>query len=163
MGEIDVYLTTTKWTQVQKMNDIQIATMDVPVCVAKIVMLMFGFNFHEKEESEHKWSDVCKLMAQYVIIDPTKRFLYIGDDKNAKSGTALVEFQSPVSEYSTHFFKRWVETKSLLFEFTVMDANQQSLFCIRGLWVNNSWQTLDVVPTNNLTIIDTKDTTCKSN
>lgn len=154
MSTIDVYLTTSKWTQILNVNDIDI--VNIPICVAKIGMLLFGFNPHEKEESDHKWSDVCRIMAQYVVVDTIKRSIYIGEHKDAIPDTGLVEFQSQSkSEYANHFFKRWIETKTLLFEFTVIDITQQPSFCLRGLWLNDSWQSLHVVPTNNLTIIDT--------
>lgn len=161
MCTIDVYLTTTKWTHISKIEDIDIANMDVPVCVAKMGMGMFGFNLHDKEESEHKWSDVCKIMAQHVVVDVVNRSIYIGEYEHFIPNAALVEFQSQSkSAYSDNFFKRWTETKTLLFEFTVIDlSSQQPSFCLRGLWINNSWQSLNVVPTNNLTIIDT--TNCR--
>lgn len=155
MSHIDVYLTTTKWTHVQTSEDVSIVAFDIPVCVTKIAMLMFGGNAHENEEFEHQWSNSCKKMAKTVVVKPDKKSVYIGDDLNATAETGLVEYTSQLDgEYSSHFFERWIQTKSMLFEFIVIGKSSNPIFCLKGLWLHDHWQFLDVVPSNKLYVIE---------
>ncbi len=155
MSHIDVYLTTTKWIHLQRIEDARIAALDIPVCAANIAMLMFGGNAHENEEFEHQWSNMCKDMAKVVVVKPEKRFVYIGDNVNATEETGLVEYTSEInSEYTNHFFERWIQVKSMLFEFTVIGRSTEAIFCLKGLWVHDHWQFLEVIPSNKLKVVE---------
>jgi len=150
VDDVDVYLSTTKWDQSD--GNYLIKKLDLPICVVKSCLFMFGGTLREKELIEHDVFNTCKNMAKFVIIK--ENFIYIGDDPNAKSDTGLVEYiYQKRSVYSEHFFERWNETKILVFEFTVLDEILKPIACLKGLWKDNKWEKLEILPTDRITII----------
>lgn len=155
MSNISVYLSSTKHLVLSdKFPELFIRT-DIPVCAVGFSMMLFGSTPHEREDFENQWSQTSLNMAKYVVIDSKKRTLYIGDNKQGENNTGLVEYEAPTDSgiYSNDFFKRWEETKILLFEYTVFDVKKSPLFCLKGLWGQDRWQKLDITPRNNIQII----------
>ena len=163
MSDIDVYLTTTKWAQAADDTETgrQLQRFDIPVCVTKFVMAIFGSDTMGplgSESMENQWSQISKNMAKYVVIRPEKKFLYIGENPNASpednnEEDGLVIFTAGNGEYATHFFERWIQTRILMFEYLVYNNKLEPRFCLKGLWKNDHWHKLEIRPNNNLFIV----------
>jgi len=156
MSNIDVYLTTSKWAHPINIESIQLIQMDIPVCTASIAMLSFGNPFGN-EEIEHRWAETCKEMAKLVIVNDIKKSIYIGDDPNATDGTGLVEYQCEgPTQFNTHFFERWNQIKTLMFEFSVYGNDRQTSFCLKGLWLKDHWHRLEILGSSKVEVVPPK-------
>jgi hypothetical protein len=91
-------------------------------------------------------------MSKHVEIDVDKRTIIIyGKNKN---DDAIVLYEDlKRDDHSDEFFKRWTETQSLIFEFQVHNLKNVAVFAIRGLWLDNKWFGIKVVPFSNTEIL----------
>ena len=153
MSGITVSLTSTKYaSKVVDGNIDQLIKFDVPVCSSIMGLGMFGFKA-EKEKYEHIWSEMCLKMAKYVYVDSINHSVYIGDDKEHSENTGLIEYTTEkVNEYEISFFKRWEIIKSLIFEHTIVDLENKPIFCLKGLWVIDKWDKLDICTENTISV-----------
>jgi hypothetical protein len=155
MGNIMVYLTTTKFCVASDIvfdNFKTVNSLDIPVCSVQSSLLAFGCSKSEDEVFENDMFKICKEMAKFVIVK--EKSIYIGDDPNAKTDTGLVEYEvDKWSNFSVQFFKRWNQTRTLLFEFVLYNNFNEVRGCLKGFWNLNSWKSLEIFPTNCVTII----------
>lgn len=156
MSDITVYLTTSKYAVLSDLDDASFETfkaLDIPVCVSSFCMLMFNSTPHELEIFENQWSKIAQDMAKIVVIDSKKLSLYIGEEPKNENG-ALIEYcEEEPGDYAKNFFRRWEETKQMMLEFNIKGNNDETLFCLKGLWVNSEWKSLNVEGTSRISIV----------
>jgi len=140
---IFVILSASKFNLHPDSMDLNFA--NIPLCIVK---MLFGIHKTNTEQAEHEISLKCMDMSKNVDVDVDKKTVIIYGEN--KEHDALVIYESlQDNEYSNEFFKRWIETKTLLFEFQVRDLNNVDIFSIRGLWTNNKWFNRQVFPFSN--------------
>lgn len=149
MTTINVALSTSKYSLIED----PIKYYDIPICSASFCVLD-TFEPSMKEAFDHRWSQMCLRMAQTVIIDSKNRSIYIGESPKSDEGS-LVDYEEriPDNEAALHFFKRWDEIKVLIFEFVVKDKYNKTAFCLKGGWHIDKWRHLEIIPTENITVI----------
>lgn len=154
MSDITVYLSTTKWTVATDSSNPEILIkLDIPVCCSAMMIGSFGFTSHENETTEHYWSNVMLDMAKFVHIDTQNKTVYIGNDQNRSPESSLIEYaESSLGEYSKHFFERWEQIQTLLFEFTIFDIKNKPRFSLKGIWLKDHWEKLEIFPANHIEI-----------
>lgn len=151
MSNIIVSLTTTKYVVDSDGPVESLYKMDFPVCAASVCIGAFA-SASQKESLENFFANACKTMAKEVIVDTKTKTVLIGDE-----GDWLVEYTTEkVSEFEQHFFQRWDQTHSLLFEFTAVDFKNEPIFCIKGIWAGNEWSHLDIGTKNSCIINKSK-------
>ncbi len=115
--------------------------LDLPIVSVKAPLALFG----NIEYEEHKLSKMIIEMAQKVHIDVEKKYVEIGGLKGLYGNMNLVEYtQNNENELSEVFFGRWLECQSIIFEFSILNFNDDNLFTIRGLWLVDHWDFIDV-------------------
>ena len=155
MSDITVTLASTKFMRYEdfSLDSSPFIKMDVPVCIASMMIGFFGGTPQEKEVFELQWSQTCMDMAKFVIVDQDKKTVYIGDKDHLDTG-ALVEYTvDKPSVYSNNFFERWKETGIMIFEFTMLDFKNEPIFCLKGIWSENSWKNLEIVPSSKIKVV----------
>lgn len=156
MSDIDVYLTTSKYAVLSDLDSESFEAfkmLDVPVCVSTFCMLMFNSTPRELEKFEHRWAQISKDMAKTVIINSEKCTLYIGEEPENENGALIQYCEKEPGEHAKNFFKRWEETKQMMLEFNINGHKNETLFCLKGLWANNEWKSLDIQGTSKISII----------
>lgn len=143
MDDIQVALTTTKHVVVlQNASEVLLNSTrdaDIPVCVANTALGMYGPS-SDVEEFELRGAQICVKMAKITQIISDKKTVFIGEDPSDLE-TALVDYtEQGNSVCANDFFKRWDETHSLLFEFSVFDLMGVSRFSVKGIWAEGCWQ-----------------------
>jgi len=139
MNSLTVYLTSSKYTDDTEL----LFKLNLPICVASMGMFGIGFTPQEMEISEHEYSILCKQMAKFVKIDSKLKTVKVFDDESL-----LVDYKSEKeNKYAKEFFQRWEETQMLLFEFQVFNL-KENMFTLKGLWEQNTWRFLEIMPTN---------------
>ena len=153
---INVMLSTTKYTL---KSDIPIEFMtisDIPVCVAEAALGLLGFSTG-LELFEHQMAASCVEMAKTVHIDSKTNFVFIGEDP-AFLETGLVEYTNDINKPQTEsFFKRWDELHIMLFEFTLFGQNGEARFAIKGLWDKTKWDSLEVIANQTIKTVSPKE------
>lgn len=152
MSSIRVALTTTKYVANSMVPEEKLKRDNIPVCVAECGMAVFAGP--DKEYMEHVIAQGCKKMAKTVSIDSRNRTVFIGEDPRDLQ-SALVEYKEEgTSDYCKSFFERWDDLNVLVFIFQNTDVSSNSCaFCLRGIWVNNHWESLDVFTSSNIHIV----------
>lgn len=151
--EIKVYLTTTK--HMIDLNagiegkeiDKRIIENEYPVCSSCVFIPLFG-------QAEKELEDMADFMIEGmngVFIDPDERTVFVGNNINDVSSSALTYKSRKDDPYAEDFFRRWKETHCTLFEYSVISVppekmHQVSKFIvfinINGLWLVDKWRWL---------------------
>lgn len=136
---IQVSLTTSKFFAFGDGDDDmhKFIEYNIPICSARTHVALFG----EKEMSEHTLAEKIKEMAGEVIVYPDTLSIVV----KGSFGLPLIEYTDTMDEYCIEFFKRWKELKQLLFEFTVVNFNDENMFTLKGYWNANKWSHLEIV------------------
>jgi len=79
MTTIAVMLSTTKYTLESDIPIDLLKKSDLPVCVAEMGLMMFGFS-KEMEVEEHHMAQTCLQMCKQVHVDSKTRYVFIGED-----------------------------------------------------------------------------------
>jgi hypothetical protein len=156
MSDIDVYLTTSKFSLASELDSESFKTfkeLDVPVCTTSFCMLLFNSNSQESEKFEHEWAETSRKMARIVRINSEKMIVYIGDEPEDENNALVQYCEENPNKYAKNFFKSWEEIHQMLFEFVVKGKNNETIFCLKGLWNKDKWQFLDILGTSKIEMI----------
>lgn len=127
----------------------ELNNINVPLCIVTMLLDIHKTNI---EKIEHETALKCIDMSKNVDVNVDKRTVVIYG-KNKEDDALVIYEDLKRNEHSNEFFKRWIETKTLLFEFQVHNADNVDVFAIRGLWTNNAWFGLKITPFSNAEII----------
>ena len=122
--------------------------LDIPVCCATMGMMLGGFS----ERDELEIAEVCRKMAKTVYVDAANKTLFIGEDPAVEETGLVVYTEKKDSDMSNSFFRRWTDTRHLMFEYQVKGL-KGDLFVIKGLWIVDHWHALDIFPSSRLHVI----------
>lgn len=118
---------------------------DTPVCVVFQSLLMFGGL--NNEHLEHQFCEIARKMARVVSVDPDKKTVFVGvDADDEESGLVVYQELNENNDFARSFFEQWRVLKKMLFEFQVFGNNKDCRYVIRGLWVEDHWESLDSIP-----------------
>jgi hypothetical protein len=154
MSTISVSLSSTKHTLAGTSPDLinSLHQCVFPVCVAEMGLGLFGFN----ERDELGISTLCKNMAKTVYVDSEKQYVFIGENPQIPE-SALVEYTEQIkTTFTESFFCQWNSTHCMIFEFNCIGTKGTSVFCLRGIWVNDKWQFMDIEASPNITVVSRK-------
>jgi len=146
---INVTLSTSNYSVNNFFENLTEVCTEVCVCVAEQYLEISGC---QKEMLEHIFSQQILKLAKNVTIDATNNSIFIGD---IKKNIAILLYQEnqPLQKYSKSFFECWEKNKVMLFEYQVISL-KECIFAIRGLWINDKWQKLEVLPFSKITVIE---------
>lgn len=152
---IKVSLTTSKFspyrvdTQQTEQEYQSFVELNIPVCVSEYLLQV---DMQNKEYAEHIVSNLAKEMAKEVYVDSSNKCVFIGEDHNKEITGIVVYSVFNLNKYEIEFFKRWDETKTMLFEHQVKDFNNQEIFILKGLWLKDKWKYLEILPSSRIHI-----------
>jgi hypothetical protein len=178
MSDIQVCLTTSSYILAGKNIPENFEKYGIPVCTAEIGLGMFGYTGSEKEREEFVFGQICKKMAKEVFVDIEKRWVFVGEDHKDPE-TGLIDYtEQKYVQCVLDFFINWTKYHVLLMEFSVSNPLQgrksdltkidpiagsgtsnfvppkdTTLFCLRGFWEVDHWNSLDVFPSANIKIV----------
>jgi hypothetical protein len=160
-GMIDakISLTTTAHTIITEggnnESEINLVVKNIPV-IAVWSSLRIPLMTDEIREN------ICKNLytgIDAVEINSNLRKVFIGSD-HAKEETGLVVYQDFMETSRINdFFRRWDETNSFIFEYTLrrlgtFDEDLGVIGCLRGLWINNCWVKMELTNQPHLQIVE---------
>ena len=157
MTKITVSLTTTKFaytTDVQdKLQQHQLQQSNLPICYVESFWNIFSSS--SPEQLEHEMSLACKNMVKDLQVNSHLKTVMIGVNLRNPT-TLLVEYQqNEEQQFSTEFFKRFDDTKTLILQFVFFN-NEKIVFTLRALWVHDKWTFCDIFSSSNMTILTDK-------
>jgi len=154
--ELKVSLTTSKFSpysidvdQTQQEHQ-SFVDLNIPVCVSEYYLEIYSSS--RKELIEHIASIAAKEVMKEVFIDVLKKSIFVGVDHNNENTGVIIYNVLNQNKYEAEFFKRWQETKHLMVEHQVLDLSKRSLFAIKGLWIKDHWDRLEIFPSSRITI-----------
>ena len=143
--DISVALTATRFIAASTFEDDHQRMLwkgNIPICVAEMGLLMFGMG-PDQEAFEHRYSMVCKEMAKKVAVDVHAKTLFIGEDPSDENTGLVVYTEQRDTDYTREFFKRWSETRMMVFQYHLKGLNGP-IFSLGGLWDKDGWTTLEI-------------------
>jgi hypothetical protein len=156
-SDIQVALTTTEYSFVTQDGDnkmeIDLIIKNIPVLVAESFMYLTEL----PDELKRRINTAISTKLDVVDINSNLRTVFIGED-STREETGLVLYQDlKCSPQTDAFFKRWDETGTLIYEYTIiridLTGNKIGIIaCIRGVRVHNNWVRLEIVDEPNLHI-----------
>ena len=133
------------------LSAIETCGREISVCVAKQSLGVIGKNASLEERFINDMSKTCLEMAKEVSIDTRRGIVFIGvDPKDNK--TALVDYVSRADKNSIRFFDIFERNRVMLFEYQVYGVNNDVLFVVKGLWVEDRWYAIEVYPSPSITV-----------
>jgi hypothetical protein len=150
MADLVVALTTTEYTYISEKGnnqlEVDIIIDNLPVCIAELELFIPNI-------SDCYTKHIQKVLLESkspVFIDEDIRKIFIGENSTFEEKGLLSYTDYDLSPQSTQFFKRWEETETLLFEYTIKRIDHTgkdigTIACVSGMWSQDTWKRFDIV------------------
>lgn len=125
---------------------------DIPVVVAEFRMYLPKV---DKELKDNIDSVLMNINTVYVNSDIRK--VFIGQDINIDDTALVLYYSDEDTEAHNKFFKRWEETETLIFEYSLIRINGDGkdkgiISCVSGLYSKGKWVRLKIISEPIITI-----------
>jgi len=151
---IEVALTTTGYINISgsenSPNEIELLILDIPVCVVNISAMLLNIN----DTLRSIINESLLSSFNVVHIETFGKNVFIGNDPDIEETGMVIYHEESCNPQSEGFFKRWEETETLLFEFSILSLSTpvRLVTCLSGLWAHGSWKNLKIVKTPRISI-----------
>jgi len=139
MSDVSVALTTYGYliaSSGTEKDETLLWRSNLPVCVADMGAFIIG-----DTETMAEIEKSIISMAATVHVDPEKKYVFIGVDPSVEDTGLVIYTEEGDKACAREFFKRWVETKSMFFQFRLMFGSKVH-FAMKGLWADGKWLSL---------------------